>query len=482
MMSKKKAGIFSSFLWRLFELIGSQGVSFIVSIILARKLLPSDYGVVAIVSVIISIVDIFATKGFGTALIQKKDADTIDFSTVFYFNIAFTVVLYGLMFLCAPQIAIFYGNQEITLLIRVLCIRILFSGVNSVQQAYIAKRMEFKKFFFATFGGTLISAVVGIVMAYTGFGAWALVWQYLVNVIVDTIVLWIISGWRPTREFSSRRLKGLFQYGWKIMCAGLLGTFYNNLQSIIIGKKYTEADLAYYSKGKQLPQTIISSISVAMEGVMFPAMSNCQNVRGEVKTIAKKSITMSTYITFPVVMGLFAVADSLIVLLFTEKWINCIPLLRVACAVYIMWPVQTVNLQIIKALGRSDIFLKLDIYKKVMGVVGLVVGMTQGLWGIIVAEAICSILSAIIDMFPVRKLIAYGCKEQIRDISNSFVCALIMSILVIGVGQWLSWGILIEILIQIIVGVVSYIVLSVVLRNKCLYILLNTLKVCKSKA
>lgn len=473
MMSNKKAGIFSSFLWRLFELIGSQGVSFIVSIILARKLSPTDYGTVAIVSVIISIVDVFATKGFGAALIQKKDADDVDFSTVFFFNIVFSVILYMLMFVGAPFIAVFYDNQEISMLIRVLSIRVLFSGVNSVQQAYIARRMEFKKFFFATFGGTLLSAVVGIAMAYRGFGAWALVLQYLTNVVVDTIVLWIMSGWRPIRAFSYRKLKNLFQYGWKILCAALLGTIYNNVQSVIIGKRYSSADLAYYSKGKQLPQTIISNVSTAMEGVMFPAMANAQVDPLEIKQIARKSISMSAFIIFPLALGLFATAESVIIFLFTEKWCDAIPLLKCACFIYILWPIQTVALQVIKARGRSDLFLRLEIYKKVIGLSGVVVGMYWGVWGIVIAETMASIVSAIVDVVFAGKLISYSWKEQIEDIRISLAGACIMAIVVMAVGNILRASLLITLLIQVLCGIITYFVWSLLFSNPCVQVFLN---------
>lgn len=480
MMNKGKKSIFSSFLWRLFELIGSQGVSFIVSIILARQLTPSDYGVVAIVSVIISIVDVFVTRGFGTALIQKKNADDIDFSTVFFFNIAFTIFLYLILFFCAPSIATFYDNQELVLLIRILGIRILFSGINSVQQAYISRRMEFKKFFFATFGGTLISAALGIVMAYSGFGAWALVSQYLVNVVVDTIVLWVISGWRPIKAFSYSRLRELLRYGWKILCAALLGTLYNNIQSFIIGKRYSASDLAYYNKGKQLPQTIISSISTAMEGVMFPAMANVQVDSNEVKQIARKSISISAFVIFPLALGLFATSEDVIVVLFTQKWIAAAPLLRYACFIYMLWPIQTVGLQVIKAKGRSDIFLGMEIYKKVIGLSGVIVGMHWGVQGIVLAETVVSIISAIIDMIFAGKLISYKLSEQLMDVGNSLISACIMCAVVMLSTKIIQTSLIVGLIIRVIGGIVIYVICAILFHNSNLYILTNYLRNAKT--
>lgn len=465
-----------SFIWRFLELAGSQGVNFVISIILARLLMPADYGRVATISVFISIIDVFITKGFGTALIQKKDADPIDFSTVFYFNIFFTAVLYIFIFVSAPAAAYFYKDKEMCALIRVLGIRVPLSGINSVQQAFLSKRMDFRKFFFATLCGTLLSALTGIAMAYQGYGVWAIVFQYLVNAFADTWMLWVLSGWRPGLAFSFERLKILFDYGWKLLCSGLLGSIYNNIQAIIIGKKYTSADLAFYNKGKQLPQTIISGISTAIEGVMFPAMANNQDTDDKVKSIARKSIAFSSYIMFPILMGIFAVGDSLIILLFTEKWEPCIWVLRLACIIYFFWPLETVHLQVVKALGRSDIFLKLEMIKKFLGIAGLITGIRWGVRGILIGEAVCSVLSVISDSIPSVWLISYSLKEQMHDIFQPLVLSVLMCICVLLSGYMLHLSVPLQLFIQTGIGFIVYGSASIVLQNPCYKYLMTLIK------
>lgn len=450
--------LIKSFSWRFFELIASQGVSFIVSILLARLLLPSEYGSIALVSVFISIMDVFVTRGFGTALIQKKNADNVDFSTVFFFNICFTGILYLVIFFLAPYVALFYKDNQLCILIRVLGIRTILSGVNSVQQAYVSKRMDFKKFFFATIGGTILSGVIGIVMAYFGCGVWALVVQYLLNAFVDTLILWLTVKWRPILAFSIKRLKGLFGYGWKILGSGLLGAIYGNLQTLIIGKMESSSELACYNKGKQFPQTIVSSIATAIEGVMFPAMANHQENVDQVKEITKRSIVVSSYVMFPLTLGLLAVARPLIILLLTKKWENCVLFLQIACIVYLFWPVQTVNLQAIKAMGRSDIFLTLEVIKKVIGILGILLGACFGVKGIIISEAVCSVITLFVDVFPNRKTISYGLLEQLRDFFPSLALSVIMCVCVIGIGKVIQQTAVVQITIQVLIGGVIYLI------------------------
>lgn len=248
-----KENAIKNLLWRFAERCGAQGVSLVVSIVLARILAPEAYGTVALVTVFTTILEVFVDSGLGTALIQKKDADDLDFSTVFYFNFAVCILLYFGMFLVAPAIAIFYDQSELVPLVRVISLTLIISGVKNIQQAYVSRNMLFKRFFFATIGGTVFSAILGITMAYLGFGVWALVVQQLSNAAIDTLILWITVKWRPKWMFSIRRLNCLFSFGWKLLVSGLLDTVYNNLRQLIIGKMYTPSSLAYYNKGNAVP-------------------------------------------------------------------------------------------------------------------------------------------------------------------------------------------------------------------------------------
>ena len=358
--------VFSGLFWKFGERISAQLISLIVSIVLARLLSPDDYGAVALVMVFITIANVFVASGFGNALIQKKNADNLDFSSVFYLNIALGLVLYAVLFFASPAIASFYNMPVLSPALRVLGIRIVVASVNSVQQAYVSRHMLFKRFFWSTLFGTLVSGVVGITMAYHGFGVWALVAQYLTNTCTDTIVLWFTVKWRPIFRCSLERAKGLFSYGWKLLVSALLDTGYKQLRSLIIGKKYTSADLAYYNQGDKYPGLIVNNINTSISSVLFPAMSQFQDDRERVKQMTRRAIQISSYIMWPMMIGFAVVAEPFVSLVLTDKWLPCVPFIRIFCFTYGLYPIHTANLQAINALGRSDLFLRLEIIKKRM--------------------------------------------------------------------------------------------------------------------
>ena len=258
-------------LWRFGERITAQIVTLIVSIVLARLLSPDDYGTISLVMIFITFSEVLINNGFGTALIQKKDADDTDFATVFYFQLLFVLGLYGLMYFASPLIGAFYHNEQIVPVLRVLSLRLIVSAVNNVQHAYVSKHMLFKKFFWSTLFGTLLSAVVGVAMAYKGFGVWALVGQYLTNSVVDMIVIFVTIPWKPKALFSFQRLHSMLSFSWKILVNALFDTAYSQIRALVIGRKYSAEDLAYYNKGQQFPSIIENNINMSVESVLFPA-------------------------------------------------------------------------------------------------------------------------------------------------------------------------------------------------------------------
>lgn len=292
-MPDKETGISSNVVWRLLERFGAKIVTFIVSIILARLLEPAVYGTVALVTVFTSILEVFIDSGLGSALIQKKDADDLDFSSVFYFNVVMCIVLYLGMYVAAPYIALFYKIPELTPIVRVMSMSLIISGVKNIQYAYISRNMMFKFFFWATLFGTIVSAFVGIFMAYKGYGVWAIVIQPLVNYTIDTIVLWYTVKWRPLFQFSLARLRSLLSFGWKILIAKLINTTYNKARDLIIGKLYSSSDLAFYNRGNSFPYMIVPNITTSIDGVIFPAMAKVQNDKSKVRELLKKSIHIS---------------------------------------------------------------------------------------------------------------------------------------------------------------------------------------------
>ena len=463
MKKTENGNVLSNFIWRLAERCGAQLVSFIVSIVLARILNPEDYGTIALVTVFTAILQVFVDSGFGTALIQKKDADDLDYSSVFYFNFAVCLILYMGMFIAAPYIATFYGDTTLTSVIRVLSLTIVISGVKGIQQAYVSRNMLFKRFFFSTIGGTIFSAFLGVGMAYAGYGVWALVAQQLSNTMIDTLILWITVKWRPQNEFSWKRLQILFTFGWKLLVSSLLNTVYNNLQNLIIGKMYSSSDLAYYNQGDKFPKIIVTNINTSIDSVLLPTMSNEQDDRNRIKSMTRRAIKTSTYVMAPLMMGVAFCAESIVKIVLTDKWLPCVPFLRLFCISYMFWPVHTANLNAIKAMGRSDWFLRIEIIITVVGLFFLLSSIWFGVMAMAYSLLLNSILSQVINSWPNRKLLGYGYLEQVRDFAPGILLAIGMGSCVYFIG-FLPLPTIVILLIQIIIGAVIYIGASALLK------------------
>ena len=455
--------VVNNFIWRFAERCGAQAVTLIVSIVLARILTPGDFGTVSLVMVFTTIMQVFVDSGLGTALIQKKDADDLDFSSVFYFNFAVCLILYAVMFMAAPLIAGFYNDTSLILIIRVISLTIIISGVKGIQQSYVSRNMLFKRFFFATLGGTIFSAFLGIGMAYAGCGVWSIVAQQLSNTAIDTLILWVTVKWRPKKLFSWKRLKGLLSYGCKLLISSLLDTVYNNLRNLIIGKIYTSADLAYYNQGDKFPKVIVTNINASIDSVLLPSMAGEQDHRDRVKSMTRRAIKTSTYIMAPLMMGLMFCAEPVVKLLLTDKWLPCVPYLRIFCFTYMFWPIHTANLNAIKAMGRSDLFLKLEIVKKIMGLTLLLLTMRISVMAMAYSLIVSGICSQVINSWPNWKLLNYNYFEQLRDILPSIIIALIMGIIVYFVG-FLRLPTIVILLIQVLTGAAIYIGVSALLH------------------
>lgn len=460
-MDSKK--VFNNFIWRFLERCGAQGVAFVVSIVLARLLDPTVYGTVALITVFTTIMQVFVDSGLGTALIQKKDADDTDFSTVFYFNLGMCILLYAIMFFAAPYIAAFYENDSLVPIIRVLSLTLVISGLMSIQQSFVSRNMLFKRFFFSTLGGTLVSAAVGIVMAYKGFGVWALVGQTLSSQFISTIILWVTVKWRPKLVFSFTRLKGLFSFGWKILTSALIDTVYKDLRSLIIGKLYSSEALAFYNKGQQFPQLIVNNINVSIDSVLLPAMSNEQDDKEKVKAMTRRSIKISTYIMMPLMIGMAVCAEPLIRLLLTEKWLPSVTFLRIFCLTFMIYPVHTANLNAIKAMGRSDMFLKLEIIKKVIGLAVLIATMWISVEAMAYSLLFIAVLSSFINAFPNKSLLGYSYKDQVVDIFPALMLSCVMGAAVYLI-QFIGLGDILTLLIQVPLGAAVYIIGSKLLK------------------
>lgn len=470
-----KSKVISSLLWKLLERSGTQGIQFIVQIVLARILLPTDYGTIALIAIFITIANVFVQSGFNTALIQKKDASEQDFSSVFYLSLFIATLLYVVIFFTAPYIARFYKILELTSVLRILSITLFFGAFNSIQNAVIARRMQFKKLFFSSLGSIILSGITGIILAYAGLGVWALVAQQLVNQLSITVILWFTVKWRPKLIFSFERIKELFSYGWKLLVSSLIDTLYMNLRSLIVGKIYSPSMLGYYNRGDQFPQLIVSNINGSIQSVMLPTLSSEQDDKQKVKELVRRSIVTSSFLLFPMMIGLAVVGEPLIKIILTDKWLPCVPFMQIFCLSYALWPIHTANLQAINALGRSDIFLKLEIIKKTMGIVILVISMFFGVYAIAIGTLVSGIISTFINSHPNLKLLNYSYKEQIKDIMPSLLISIIMGVIVYSI-LFLNLSSYITLLIQVLVGVIVYIGLAKLFKLECFIYLVNTIK------
>ncbi len=467
--------VFSNLIWRFGERIGAKLISVVVQLILARLLGSELFGTVAIVLVFTEILQVFIESGFGTALIQKKNADDLDFSSVFFFNITACVILYALLFSFAPLISRLYRKPELLSIIRVVGLILIIAGVRNVQQAYVSRNMLFRKFFFATIGGTLTAGVIGIVMAVKGFGVWAYVAQYLINNLVGTMILWFTVRWRPKAQFSLERLKGLFSYGWKLLASSILNTVSEKIRPLIIGYRFTGSDLAFYNEGILFPNLIVENVNTSIDSVLLPALSEQQDSAANVKTMTKRAVQVSSYIMWPLMIGLLVCAEPLVSLVLGKDWLPCIPFIRIFCLYYALFPIHTANLNAIKAMGRSDIFLKLEIVKRILDlalVIGtLFIGVEAMAWGLLLEGVIC----LFINSYPNKKLCAYRFSEQLKDILPSFVLAAVMGVLVYAVTL-LPLGDLLTLIIQVPLGAAVYFAASALIKPEPFRYLLEVVK------
>ncbi|MDO4563061.1 MAG: lipopolysaccharide biosynthesis protein [Clostridia bacterium] len=450
-----KRTVITSLMWRYGERMGAQVVGFVVSIILARLLEPEHYGVIGMLNIFIAVSNAIIISGLSSALIQKKNADNLDFSTVFYFNAGFSLLLYAIIFAVAPTISAFYEMPELCSTLRVLALSILVGAVNTVQHAYAARKMQFKRFFFSTIFGTIASGVVGIVMAYGGCGVWALVGQNLTSITISTIVLWFTVKWHPQRAFSWERLRTLYSFGWKVLVTKLLQTLYINVYALVIGKVYTTSDLGYYNRGKQWPLLILDEITNSIDSVLFTTLSKYQDEKQRVKAMVRRSIKTCTFLVMPMMAGLAAVARPLTILVLTEKWLPSVPFLQFCCFTYAFSPIETANIQAIKALGRSDILLKLEIISKTVGISMLLLTVRHGLMAMMVGRCFATVICSVVRIYPNSKLLGYSFFEQWRDFGPSFLLSLAM-FAVVYTMEFLPLGQILVLFLQIIAGVLFY--------------------------
>lgn len=469
-----KKSTFGGMIWTLAERLCARLVSLVVSIILARILMPEDYSLVGIVMIFFTFCNVFISGGLNNALIQKKDADALDYSTGLFLNLSVAAVLYLVIYAAAPWIAGLYDKEILIVLFRVMGLTFFVNAIKSVLSAYISSNLQFKKFFFSTIVGTAISAVVGVVMALKGYGVWALVAQEMTNSIMDTLILLITARMKILLRFSMERIAQLLRYGWKILVSSMITVLYDQLNPLIVGFRFSAVDLAYYTKGNSFPSLINSTISDALASVLFPVMSKVQDDKASVLGITRRYVQVSSYVLFPVMIGFAAVADSFVELLLTEKWLPAVPYIRIFCISYMFNLIQVGNLQAMKAIGRSDVTLILEVIKKSIyfAIIFVFVFLSDSPEVLALSSIVCTVVASIVNTYPNQKLIGYSYGGLVSDLLPNLLISLVMGAGVLTVGAF-GWPAYVRLPAQILAGVGVYVFLSIATRNKNYRYLLN---------
>jgi len=480
MVSSEKKQIVGGIAWKMAERLTSQGVTFLVSIILARLLMPEEFGLVAMIQVFIAVANIFVSVGISSSLIQKKDADDLDFSTMFYCSLGLSVILYLVLFFTAPFIAEFYKMPKLELIVRVYSLILILYSYNSIQNAWVSRHMVFKKFFLTTSFGTIGSGIIGVILAYSGFGVWAIVAQTMSNTLINMFVMRCIVTWRPKLIFSFARAKKLMSYGLNILIASLLGTGCNQIRQLVIGRYFSAADLAFFNRGNQFPHLFLSNIDTTINTVLFPAMSNHSDDPDRVKAMTKKSIRISSYVLFFAMGSLAVCAEPLVRALLTDKWIECVPFIQLICVADMISTVSDANRQAIKALGRSDISLKLEMLKKPVFLLMVFVSANISVMAMAVCMPLYSLYAAIVNMFPNKKLMKYGHLEQVKDFIPAATLTLFMALVVYPISL-LDLNEYFLLIIQITMCIVVYLGLSYLFKIESLGYIVSTLKEFRKK-
>ena len=464
----------NGFVWKFMEKIGSQAMQLIIQIILARILLPEEYGLVGLLTIFITISDVFILQGLTTALIQKKEADEMDFSSVFFSNIVISLILYLGLYFLSPWVAAFYNEPTLNDLMRVLSLNVIIGAFPAVHNAIMTRELDFKKSFIRNISNVLTQGFVGIPLAYFGFGAWAMVFSKLSGTCVGAIVLCITVKWSPKKIFSIFRVGELFKFSSKVLVTNLLNTIFNNIHSIVIGKYYSAMDVGYYQRGQQIPQAAMSSLDGAMTEVLYPSFSKIQTDAKLLKEAVRKSIAISMYMTLPVLWGLFAIAEPLTILLLTDKWVPSVSYMKLSCIVCMFWPLSH-RTHALNAIGRSDVTLKLSLIGKSVTVFFIVLCIDFGIYALMLGTIVASVVNVFIASYYVKKYLGYTGRELLLDVFPSFVVALGMGLIVEGINVS-ETNLLLNVIVQIIAGMFIYFFVSYVFKLKGFVLIMNILK------
>jgi teichuronic acid exporter len=455
---------FRALSWSFLESIGLQGVRLVIGIVLARLLAPEQFGLIGMLTIFVAVAQSFLDSGFGAALIQKREATPIDTCSIFYFNIVVGLAAAGLLCVWAPWIAAFYHQPILTPLTRALSLTIVINSFGMVQSAILSKQINFKTQTKASLIASVLSGIIGVTLAVMGFGVWSLVVQQIAAAFLGTVLLWLLNDWRPRLIFSFKSLREMFGFGSRLLASGLLNQIFNNIYLLIIGKLFSATDLGFFSRAKALEEIPSQTLSGMVGRVTFPVFSTIQDDPARLKRGLKKALTFLVMVNFPMMIGLAVVARPLVLVLLTEKWSESIPYLQLLCCLGSLYPLQLINLNILQSLRRSDLFLRLEIIKKVLIIISITITCRWGISAMIYGMIAISLISYYLNSYYTGVLIGYPVREQLHDLISYLIMAMLMGIAVYAAGLLPfrnPWSML---LVQINTGIIIYVCLCRLFR------------------
>lgn len=451
------------YVWNFLENVLNRGISFVVGIILARIIAPSDYGLIGIILIFIAVFNSIVESGLGTALVRKNDCTEKDYNTVFYTNLAMSILLYAILYFSTPLIAVFFNEPQLDILGKVMGCILLINALTITQSVILLKKLDFKGKMYISMQSSAISGVVGITMAYSGYGVWSLVGQQISRQVTQSLLLWIHNKWFPQLIFSWRSFKELFGFGSKLLVAGIIDTIWNQIYQIVIGKCYTPKTLGLYTKANEFGSIFSSNLTSVVQSVSFPALSKIQDDLVKLKIGYQKVIKCTMLISFPLMLGMAAVAKPMILLLLGEKWLPCVPFLQIVCFQQLLYPLHAINLNLLQVRGRSDLFLKIQIAKKFISVIPILLGIFIDIYYMLIGSVFVGFIAYYINAYYSKPLLDYSIKEQIIDIAPSFLISLTMAVIVYA-ASFLPFGSVHVIIIQVVIGIIIEIALCELLR------------------
>ncbi|NLM68315.1 MAG: lipopolysaccharide biosynthesis protein [Enterococcus sp.] len=466
------------FMWAGIELLGRQGISLVIQIILARLLSPSDFGLIGMLAIFTGLATTITDSGFQTWLLQKKAPTSSDYSTVYLFNIFASLVLYFGLFLISPLIASFYNEPILEELLKILGLTIIFGAFSMVHRVKLSRKMDFKSQAVISTFAMLLSGGVAIVIAYLGFGVWSLVVQQILNQFLQTILLILANRWTPKLTFSVVSFKQMFHYGWKILLSSMLDTVYSNGSSVFIGKFFSTSQLGYYTNGRKISDVASLSLAGTVQKVSFPMLSQLKENRLQMQESFRKILMMISFVSFPLMLGLSAVGEEAILFLFGSKWLAAVPYFKLLSIAAMFMPMHILNILLLQIIERTDRYLKLEIIKKILALFAMVFALItfRSVIAIVWADVIVGTLSLVLNAYYTKEIINYSLLEQLKDVKMFMISSILMYLVIFLVGLLIEGNLFLMLFCKVLIGMISYVVFISLLKKETRQLIIRWIK------